>query len=412
MGGEAFAHLRSTRSQPHKPAHLELELTGYDYRRIQEAELTPPNQGPRPPDPLRDILEVGKKNLDWMAMINAARPADQQLRMTSPETTRAYPIEAPGESNRRIISRQNEEIKNSLPAPMKTVLYEGAPMTPLLPASEAEYVDKAREVNRLYENASRWLLQEPSLAYYAQEIHQDIRGYYLLEREEGRSAKLLGYQSLGASEQGRLQGALVGQCMNSKKSRNTCRQEFQTSLQRHASALPFYEAYVTTSKKVYDAFFDIQNARPDVTWTSSNAEIMMVPFTDPLVTDVRDFIKINVEEEWKWPGFQLLVNFVSTFSPSTTHVVFEEGATPHVDDLGGSIITMDANVPLHDYGAQWTIRHEYGHTLGFPDCYVEFYDSEAGIMINYQIDISNLMCSRRGKFQEIHFNELKKVYLR
>jgi len=53
--------------------------------------------------------------------------------------------------------------------------------------------------------------------------------------------------------------------------------------------------------------------------------------------------------------------------------VFEPGVTPHVNGIGGRIITMDANAPLDDYDVSWTIRHEYGHVLGFPDCYVEFY---------------------------------------
>ena len=73
-------------------------------------------------------------------------------------------------------------------------------------------------------------------------------------------------------------------------------------------------------------------------------------------------------------------------------------------------LTMDANQSLAEYHVRWTIRHEFGHTLGFPDCYVEFYDTSTQEMISYQVDTSNLMCSRRGKLQEKHYNELKRVY--
>jgi hypothetical protein len=70
---------------------------------------------------------------------------------------------------------------------------------------------------------------------------------------------------------------------------------------------------------------------------------------------------------------------------------------------------MDTNVPLWQYHARWTIRHEFGHTLGFPDCYIEFYDTKAGQMVSFQIDTSNLICSRRGKLQARHDEELKRV---
>ena len=90
---------------------------------------------------------------------------------------------------------------------------------------------------------------------------------------------------------------------------------------------------------------------------------------------------------------------------------FEPGTTPHVNGAGDTI-TMDANQALNEYDSTWTIRHEFGHVLGFPDCYVEFYDEEAGLMINYQIDTSNLMCSRRGHLQDKHFQQLKKHYFK
>ncbi len=63
---------------------------------------------------------------------------------------------------------------------------------------------------------------------------------------------------------------------------------------------------------------------------------------------------------------------------------------------------------MTEYDVQWTIRHEFGHVLGFPDCYIEFYEQASGEIINYQIDTSNLMCSRMGHIQEKHFAELKR----
>jgi vacuolar-type H+-ATPase subunit C/Vma6 len=49
--------------------------------------------------------------------------------------------------------------------------------------------------------------------------------------------------------------------------------------------------------------------------------------------------------------------------------------------------------------------------LGLPDCYVEFFDTEAKEFVNYQIDVTNLMCSRRGKIKKIHYDVMREYYL-
>ncbi len=95
---------------------------------------------------------------------------------------------------------------------------------------------------------------------------------------------------------------------------------------------------------------------------------------------------------------------------SGPRLVFEAGVVPHVNGLGGDTITMDSNQPIEEYESQWTIRHEFGHVLGLPDCYHEFYDVDLKAYVNYQLDITDLMCSRAGNMKERIYLELKKAY--
>jgi hypothetical protein len=71
---------------------------------------------------------------------------------------------------------------------------------------------------------------------------------------------------------------------------------------------------------------------------------------------------------------------------------------------------MDANSSLDEFDSQWTLRHEFGHVLGLPDCYHEFYDTKIEAYVNYQIDVTDLMCSRSGNMNERIFKELKRTY--
>ncbi len=60
--------------------------------------------------------------------------------------------------------------------------------------------------------------------------------------------------------------------------------------------------------------------------------------------------------------------------PGYSLLYFQKGVTPHVNRLGGNVIIMDAAASIEEYAIRWAIRHEYGHVLGLPDCYFEFYD--------------------------------------
>jgi hypothetical protein len=76
----------------------------------------------------------------------------------------------------------------------------------------------------------------------------------------------------------------------------------------------------------------------------------------------------------------------------------------------GNTIVIDRNTDIDEYEVRWTIRHEFDHVLRLPDCYIEFYDQELGAAVNYQIDTSDLMCSRAGNINQRIVDELKRVY--
>ena len=172
--------------------------------------------------------------------------------------------------------------------------------------------------------------------------------------------------------------------------------------------LSFFKKFSAKSKDIWNGFFRLDVTRRDVRTTATS---FAIPFILPSSPVIADYLKGNVEDEWHWENWALNIGFVSSGDTKTTpHIRFEAGATPHVNRLGGNEITMDENQPVTEYGSQWTIRHEFGHVIGFPDCYIEFYDTKAKIIVAYQLDITNLMCSRRGHLKQTHRDELKKIY--
>lgn len=390
--------------------HLDLEMTGREYEALL-AQLAKTNHGLfiKANDPLKDILTLGKRNLEWLDVINAHRGQADKLELSTVDSQVGIPIEKPRESNRTIIGIQFNQLKDTLPKDVAAVLFATTPLTDTVPVDDKTFLAAIREVDRVYQMASRWLLQEPNLIQYASFSNEDIRGYYFLNKEEDLDKKLTTWSDQPDGVRNRLTPLLVNICHNTSGSVKTCSDLLAKSIDTNKNAKVFYDKYVDGARKHYQSFFAIRNPRSDAVYSANKPNSFVLPFRKPEKLDVENWLRDNIQDEWRLKAFQLMLNFVT---PGTTspYVTFVAGATPNVNGLGGNRITMDANRNIQEYITRWTIRHEFGHVIGYPDCYVEYYDADRKVMINYQLDITNLMCSRRGHIQEQHITAMQKAY--
>ncbi|MBM4304465.1 MAG: hypothetical protein FJ112_09075 [Deltaproteobacteria bacterium] len=384
--------------------HLDLEMSGTELHSLlrirddgeEDSELDP-------------VMKIGKRYLTWLKIVNQNRPEELKLSLSNAEIQPGYPIDSPKISSPKIILELFSQLKKDLPEEFKKVLTTQAALTDSIPVSDADFVIYGRKIDDLYASASRWLLQKPYLWVYASKKHDDIRGYYFLKQTPQVENQLTNWEQLAADTQIQFRGWLEGLCFNSEATASVCGANLDKTIAENGNPLPYFKRYLQDGESKWNKLFLIQNKRDDLLWSIEHPELLSAPFSKPDTYEVEQFLRLNIEDEWRWLGWQLRLNFTQG-GMDTTHVIFSPGATPHVNGLGGNEITMDANQPITEYHVRWTIRHEYGHTLGFPDCYIEFYDTDKAVMISYQIDTTNLMCSRRGKLQEKHFEELKRVY--
>jgi len=303
-----------------------------------------------------------------------------------------------------------KNLKAEMPAAMADVLFGSGGLPSTTPVDDETFITYARRMNRIYESASRWLLQEPYLSEYENFSFGDVRGYYFLNKEADLEKNLRNWNNLDEVTQAKYSDWLLNECHNAYYDYPACRAELNIKIHNN-QVYDYHQQYVGKAQSTYDAYFELQNPRTqNVAWTHHNPDAMTMMFQDPNRQDVRDWLRTNVEDEYRLNGWGLKIYYEN--GSNLAKVVFEPGATPNVNGLGGDTITMDANRALDEYAVTWIIRHEFGHVLGLPDCYVEFYDRQNKVMVNYQLDITNLMCSRRGHLQPKHFEQLKKNYYR
>lgn len=389
-------------AQETKIPHLDLEMTGQEYERLWQHVDLPQMRSFLEDSGLQDALALGKRNLDWLNVLNEKR--EKKISFTSKETQRGIPIDSPSRYNEQIILEKLSSLTKEIPEPLRNILLNpSAPLPEELPIDLDVYIEWGRKVDNLYQLTNRWFLLRPYLSALARLRYKDVRGYYYTKKDPNLVRDLSNFDDLSQERRQQIKGWFLGLCLNNRIEEAACSSQFENS-RRKKSLVALYGKLKAESERIWNVFFHIPTTNADSKW--ENDKNMRVHFTLPNSEDRRSFLSVNIEDEWRWADWKLALDFGN----SGVEVIWTPNTTPHVPGLGASTIYMDENQPLTEYDAQWTIRHEFGHVLGFPDCYIEFYDKDAGEIINYQIDIDNLMCSRKGKLQEKHFLELKKAY--
>lgn len=344
----------------------------------------------------------------WLTKINENRRSDNQLRLTS-GTSRGsgIPIDKPSKYGPKTIDVKLKEVLASAPAELISVIYENSPMTNSNPVTDKLFIEHGRKISRLYQSAVRWeTVVKKWLPYYTQNQRRDVRGYYYLKQIENLDLKLNNFNTLPLDEKEAIKGHLYKVCLNSKFLGSLCKKSLDKAIKKN-ELVSFKNDHWSKAKTNWDSFWKIKNPRRDVIWTSKTPNIMTVTFKDPNNDRIANWLKENIEDEFKTDTWQMEFNLIKS-APGVAYLQFKPGVTPHVS--GGNIIVMDANSSIEEYSVKWTIRHEYGHILRIPDCYVEFYDEVEELAVNYQLDVTDLMCSRSGDFNERLYKELKRVY--
>ena len=390
---------------PHLPLDLTFEESQNFYQSIKN------NKDNSFKDPaVADAISGGEKMNSWLKLINEGRTAGNDIRLTSKGTQRGIPIDRPSKYGAKTIKAQLDKIKLQMPTVMKNIIYGKSPIVATALVSDEIFIKWARLTSKSYQTAVRYTGLLKWRSQYEARAARDVRGYYNLKAISDLDIFLSNHRALNAEEAKSLRLNLKGLCINNFESDSRCESELNKAYKKN-DLVTYKKQFWNGAIRNWDRFFKIDDPRTDVKWSQKAPGVMEVTFKDPKNPEISNWLKDNVEDEFKWTdaGWALEMRYVSG-GWGTAYLEFKKNVTPHV--TGGNKIVMDANTDIQEYGVRWTIRHEYGHILRLPDCYHEFYDKNEKVFVNYQLDTTDLMCSRAGKMNKRIFEELKRVYLK
>lgn len=358
---------------------------------------------------VKKSIQGGEKLLKWIDLINQSRSEDQKIRLTKKAPKRGIPIDSPSKYGPSTIKLKLEELLSELPEEMSKRVYGGAELSNGPIVLDEEFIKWGRKISSLYQTAVRWTSMSRWLDYYEAAQAKDVRGYYYLKSLENLNQKLIEIKNLEKEEKEKILDALVGICENNMVLKQKCAGQVQLYISKNA-LVGLKDMYWQGAINNWNSFFQISEPRHDIKWSLKDPTVMAVVFKDPHSNKIASWLKENVEDEFKQldSGWHLEMDFIRG-GWGTAYLEFKKNVTPHVS--GGNKIVMDANTDIEEYEVKWTIRHEFGHILRIPDCYHEFYNRSENLMINYQLDVNDLMCSRAGSMNKRIYDELKRVYL-
>ena len=145
----------------------------------------------------------------------------------------------------------------------------------------------------------------------------------------------------------------------------------------------------------WNYFFKISNDYANLgieCWENSGQYNLMIKVYEP-DPDRRSIVKEAVESYWQSADIKVLVNFVSS-KKNTVQINWLNSYSSYVKYSNPPQIYL--GLKNHSSLQTKILAHEFGHILGFNDCYVEFFD-QAGQFVYYELNGHNLMCSLNGK---------------
>ncbi|MBC7397859.1 MAG: hypothetical protein H7333_10495 [Bdellovibrionales bacterium] len=372
-------------------------------------------------DPLRAILDAGRRNLKWLNQVNTARASKRSSVLDlssasvidniipdSPQTP-----ESPLRYNGEILLKQFRQLLAQAPRPfVQRVTGRANLSADQAGMKDSSFLNWVATLDFIYGYACRWVMSQDTLDSLSADATNDLRGYLFLTKDKNPEVRLQNYYFQPVRVQRQIFQALLQLCRNSQKTSEECFQELSDPSGKIDAPLRLFQKYLPFGQKIWNSHFEIQNPRSDIVWTSDQAEVATLRFYDPGTPALKAWLKEKIESAWKVGSWSLKIVFDSGFRRDIPHLLFAIGVTPTTDSVGGSIITLDQNMPLDQEDSISTIQHEFGHVLGFPDCYVEFYDSSEKMMITYSLSEKNLMCNDQGHVLQSHYQELKRVYFR
>lgn len=335
---------------------------------------------------------------------------DIPLEIKLPSTKKQYTFENPAKVSWSIILSDYNAIYKLLNSDLVSVI-ERNDLSKCTYKTLQNQISLLRKIDRLGSSLSRliWLEEDQEILEYFS--WRDLRGF--LRLKQIKNSHLQSFKKLVSQSTYEIKKDLVGMCKN-KETRRDCEQVVKDYEKENVSVEEIFELYKNDSEDLYNSFFRINERTKLKNFSVKNTEngyILEVPFVESSLGKFKNLFETAIQSAWSNGQQKVIIKYVENNEDPKLVVSDSFTSVFKLDQIGQTILNFEErDINGERSAVSDTMAHEFGHILGFPDCYVEFYDLAERAYVYYILSESDIMCASKGKVRSSHFAEIKRVY--
>lgn len=191
----------------------------------------------------------------------------------------------------------------------------------------------------------------------------------------------------------------------------SCNQEYKLNKVKNSlgAMIRKYQARFETER--YEALFKLRPAHNKYSCSREDDRLVMTMNIYAPAFDERYIRELlnEVETTWKNERFTLKTEIVHAPVEGMVRLLPTVKSVSYVPDNDHRVVYLSSAQDMQT--SKRILAHEFGHVLGFPDCYIEFFDDKKKELVYYEIskNYNNIMCSLKngGKVPEDYFSQLE-----